>query len=394
MVKIRRFKRAGKLNKDSNIKISSNFKNSNQLKHIKNEIRKKNPIFYSFTLNSTFIYESKLYSFYLRKIKNFNILKPNKVDISIIKNIIKDIEEYYNDNNKFIEVPKIIYELFTIMKKTEPMLNKTDKIIQNLLTKDKGYNAISLRKIKKKLLDDYNINISTTKISNILKNKLNHHYLKTAVKNIELTSKKYITMGYFFLKIVVKSLKLGGTLVFIDESGFLSYNPNYRTWRNNLEDVYSKLKTKQKTNLIMAVSKERIIYYELTDNNVDSAYFLSFMESFNEKLSDKDKKESVIVLDNLPAHATAELFKFYSEKKMKVVFNVPYLSKFNMIEICFRALKNKIYKNLHKNINDIKKEIKEYIEGEYLRGLLGKLYKETLNKYLNFIDNNFFINLN
>ena len=171
MVKIRRFKRAGKLNKDSNIKISSNFKNSNQLKHIKNEIRKKNPIFYSFTLNSTFIYESKLYSFYLRKIKNFNILKPNKVDISIIKNIIKDIEEYYNDNNKFIEVPKIIYELFTIMKKTEPMLNKTDKIIQNLLTKDKGYNAISLRKIKKKLLDDYNINISTTKISNTLKKK-------------------------------------------------------------------------------------------------------------------------------------------------------------------------------------------------------------------------------
>lgn len=79
---------------------------------------------------------------------------------------------------------------------------------------------------------------------------------------------------------------------------------------------------------------------------------------------------------------------------MKVVFNVPYLSKFNMIELCFRALKNKIYKNLHNNINDIKKEIKEYIEGKYLRDLLGKLYKETLNKYLNFIDNNFIINLN
>ena len=65
-----------------------------------------------------------------------------------------------------------------------------------------------------------------------------------------------------------------------------------------------------------------------------------------------------------------------------------------MIEICFRALKNKIYNKLYKNINQVKKELKILIEGDYLKNILFKLYKETLIKYLDFINDNLVINLN
>ena len=113
-----------------------------------------------------------------------------------------------------------------------------------------------------------------------------------------------------------------------------------------------------------------------------------------EKLSDDDKKITVLIMDNLSSHLTKELFEFYYQKKMKVVFNVPYLSKFNMIELCFRAIKNKTYKKLFKNKKELQNEIQLYIENDYLKNILPKFYREKLNNYLDYINNNLTINLN
>ena len=65
-----------------------------------------------------------------------------------------------------------------------------------------------------------------------------------------------------------------------------------------------------------------------------------------------------------------------------------------MIETFFRALKNKTYKTIYKNISELKKELKTLIEGDYLVNLLNKLFIETLNNYLNYISENIKQNLN
>ena len=77
-------------------------------------------------------------------------------------------------------------------------------------------------------------------------------------------------------------------------------------------------------------------------------------------------------MDNTICYNIKFIF-FYSEKKMKVLYNVQILNKFNIIEICFHVLKNKIYKNIYNNINEIKIELKKYIELDYLINLLDKL---------------------
>lgn len=325
-----------------------------------------------------------------------NSIKPTQSDINFLINLINHINiiENNNDSNEYIEVPEMIKEIISQMKIIKPSLNEIDNNLESLINKYDENQSFSLRKLKQLYFDEYGVNISHTKINNILRKKLNYSFLKTAVKRIELTQKKYITMSYFFLKIILKCLKMEANLVFIDESRFFTYNPNYKAWRNSKKDIYYKINNKQKLNLIMAVNRNKIIHYEITDSNTTSNIFLNFLKSMMEKLSDDDKKITVLIMDNLSSHLTKELFEFYYQKKMKVVFNVPYLSKFNMIELCFRAIKNKTYKKLFKNKKELQNEIQLYIENDYLKNILPKFYREKLNNYLDYINNNLTINLN
>ena len=65
-----------------------------------------------------------------------------------------------------------------------------------------------------------------------------------------------------------------------------------------------------------------------------------------------------------------------------------------MIEIVFRFIKNITYKKLYANIDYLEKDILQIIKSGEIEKTLPSLYKETLNKYLNFIKDNKDINLN
>lgn len=65
-----------------------------------------------------------------------------------------------------------------------------------------------------------------------------------------------------------------------------------------------------------------------------------------------------------------------------------------MIEYCFRSLKNITYKKKYRNINELKNDINILINDDYLERQLIKLFKETLENYLYYINEYKFINLN
>ena len=87
------------------------------------------------------------------------------------------------------------------------------------------------------------------------------------------------------------------------------------------------------------------------------------------------------------------MYKFYNDNNLKVLFNTPYISHFNMIELVFRFIKNITYKSLYSSIDKLKKEVVEIIEGEALKNSLPKLYRETLSNYIKFIEDNKELNL-
>ena len=138
----------------------------------------------------------------------------------------------------------------------------------------------------------------------------------------------------------------------------------------------------------MAVSPYKTVYFEITNKNTNSNVFKDFFENMLNKLSNEEKTRSVFILDNLSSHATLQMFDFYNSKKLKILFVVPYFSKLNMIELCFRGIKNILYKNLFSTIKDVEEKVKKIIMDNDFISSYKFFFKETLNNYLNFINNN------
>ena len=51
-------------------------------------------------------------------------------------------------------------------------------------------------------------------------NKLNFCFRKTRVKTIKFQPINSIKQTFFVLKIIIRTIKLGGEIVYLDESGF------------------------------------------------------------------------------------------------------------------------------------------------------------------------------
>ena len=134
--------------------------------------------------------------------------------------------------------------------------------------------------------------------------------------------------------------------------------------------------------------------YELNETNTNTVQFLKFMKNLTSNMSETEKKESVFIMDNLKCHYTLELFEFYYNNNLKILFNVPYNSMFNMIEIVFRYIKNITYKKIYSTKTELKNDLKIIIEGEGIQKSINNLYNETLNKYKDFLDNNISFDLN
>ena len=90
-------------------------------------------------------------------------------------------------------------------------------------------------------------------------------------------------------------------------------------------------------------------------------------------------------MDNLSCHKTKKLIKYYVENKINVVFNSPYVSKFNSVELAFRTIKYNLYKSFFKSINEMEERVKAIIEDENFSKTLLYNFAETLGYYLKFI---------
>ena len=110
------------------------------------------------------------------------------------------------------------------------------------------------------------------------------------------------------------------------------------------------------------------------------------MDELIQNLSLEERQKSLIFMDNLSAHCTSTIFQFYKNKKLKILFNAPYMSPFNMVELCFRQIKRETYKHLYSSVKELKENIIKIINEESFRKQLKSLFKETLNKYLKFIN--------
>ena len=165
-------------------------------------------------------------------------------------------------------------------------------------------------------------------------------YLKSTIKTKIIFQKNNILMSLTFLKIISRCIKFNMNILYCDETSIQNQSNNIQTWRKSNEVIYEDIPKKEKLNLILTVSKDDVIYFELNEDNTNQDNFLIYKKNLLEAIKKKLISEKfVIVLDNYSGHKTPKLMEYYLNNKINVLFNSPYLSNFNAVELAFRNLK-------------------------------------------------------
>ena len=208
-----------------------------------------------------------------------------------------------------------------------------------------------------------------------------------------MKSNKGTVLCLCFIKVFCRLVKLGFEIIYLDESKIELRNTHLRCWRKKNETLYF-VDNKGKLNLLMAVGKNKVYKYIMNPENTNEKRYMEFLNELYIELKKDENKKFVIILDNLRVHKTKNIISYCIEKKINLVFNVPYQSVFNSIELCFRAIKRNTYLQIYKNIDETKKDIENIINSNNFKDTLLFNYKETLQEYLFFGENHKYDNMN
>ena len=285
-------------------------------------------------------------------------------------------------------------EIIEQMDNISPNKTPIMQYIESLFKTHNQNFSLSIRKITELVNNHFNINLSKTTIHRIMRNKLHYKYVKTSIKNNKLNSLSYKLMTSYYLKIFIRSLIFGFNPIFIDESSIYSKNNNYYTWRLKEEMIYSDSNISSKTNLLLAVSSTQVVHFEFLSGTVTGDKFCNFISSLYKSILNKGMPNPVFILDNASIHKTTDVLVLLNKYKIKTLFTVPYFSQLNMIELVFRFIKNIIYKKMYTTMNDVIKDVISILNSEHLHNTMELLYKETLLKYLSYVEEISKINLN
>ena len=356
----------------------------------------KNPGITHFNIDSNFIYDLSKSKIFIRQIEDKNNIKLNKKEIKILSDEIFKIETLFQNDEKniFLDISlneiQNINDYFTI-KEIE---NEEVKWIKNKINNDSLNEKISCIKLSKIYNQETGKVLCKTKINNILKNKLKLSYLKTNVKTSRIITPNSTFMCICFIKIITRAIALGFNILFMDESSILSKNNSFRTWRTKNQNIYFNLGPNKRSNVSLIISKNEIIYYKINKTNTNENKFLEFMNEALKEIKLKKIEKYIIVLDNLSSHKTSKVINFFKDNNINIVYNCPYCSYFNCIELIFRYIKRNLYLKVYESLETAENDVKNLLDSNNIKNTLIKNYKEVLNTYLAYSLNNKYNNLN
>ena len=72
------------------------------------------------------------------------------------------------------------------------------------------------------------------------------------------------------------------------------------------------------------------------------------------------------------------MVKYYAENRINIIFNTPYFSTFNSIELAFRSIKNLLYKKVYNDFNKVIEDVHNIINNADFKKTLKYNFKETI----------------
>ena len=103
-----------------------------------------------------------------------------------------------------------------------------------------------------------------------------------------------ILKGFIFIKTFIKCINEGLIPVYIDETNFQINNNNLKVWRLKNKFLFFNIGKSDRRNLILAVTPNKTLHYEINKKKNKSKDFLKFFDSLLKKISKKSFKKSFV----------------------------------------------------------------------------------------------------
>ena len=277
----------------------------------------------------------------------------------------------------------------------------TEQIENFIIEQVKNNRLLVANDIKNLVFNKFNLNISLPTIYNIFKRN-NYTYKRTKI-NINPYSlddqKEQLTNVYYHLKenndnseisnkksndikinnIKVNDIKVNDIdnekinnkiLISIDEMSIITNRGPTHGWslKNSLCEINIPfIKPNVRYSLLMASSNIKIVKYKLVKGSIKSDDYINFIIELNQENPDYS-----FLIDNASIHKSKKAKLIYMEKKINIIYNAPYQSEFNPIEMVFSLLRKKLNKKIVKNeesILDVIRELEKNIKKEELENI-------------------------
>jgi len=367
-------------NEDDNSEKSSIVK----LTKIQNKIH--NPMITKFTELSHFIYDINEFEIYCEKVKDKNRIKLTKSEKDFLENFINGInhKKAINKGDNFIEINKnLAAELFSFFESPKKLDELEEFLVKEFSNQENRIN-FTCRKLAKKYTELTNKKTSKSTVYNSLKYKLGFKWKKTSIKNNKINRTMNIFMMLTFIKIIARCFYQKFKVIYVDESSIQTINNNLKVWKRDEENFYSKVLPRKRYNLLMAIGEESVVYFKINKENTNITTFYQYMKDMVSIIKERNIYPYVIVLDNLSCHKSEELYNFYINNKVNIVFNPPYVSEFNCIEYSFRDLKKILYSKIYKSEKELLDDVNKILKSPTFNTKINFNLMDTCKNYLSF----------
>lgn len=229
--------------------------------------------------------------------------------------------------------------------------------------------------LHKQILDVFNISINRRYIYHILAEK-GVTYKKCQKFCYDVTS---ITTQNQITDLQKEILSVNKKFISVDETAaFLFQKPNYR-WQYKGKRAQIKVsKQRKKYSVLKAISEDKIIACWVSDGAITGPVYEKFI---TEEVIPKSGG-AAILMDNAVIHKTKKFTEKMKKLQQKIIYNVPYMPKFNPIEYLFNPFKNGLRSKEVNNKEDLIKCIREFMEettDKKLKGYYEKASKELFS---------------
>lgn len=203
---------------------------------------------------------------------------------------------------------------------------------------------VTCNELAKMVYETFGFTCSRQLISSVLKTKLGY-----SRKNARYVGKANVMKIQEFVAKRDAFTQQNRPFVILDETGFqknIGCKKGYSLRGTRLEIENKNLRIGKNISVLAAISKDSLLCFEKREDSFNTASFLNFLETHQEKIP----RNCVIILDNVSFHHSKIIRDFAISKGWELLFTPPYCPRFSPIEGVFSVVKNHYRK--HQNIDE------------------------------------------